>query len=126
MFKTGGLNRFDFTDSFADSRRRINMPVQEFRACTGIPSELAALAEYSDVQFYRVEGATDHRLAIGIKAGGRNRDEGTLRHALANHGFIMKPQETHLVPAWLALDYLGEARDIKSWLRKSRASKTGG
>ena len=106
-FKTGGSDPKDFTTNWAK-------PVDIFFMSTGIPSELSALAEYSGVEFYRVEGATDHRLAIGIKAGGRSRDEGTLRHALAQSGFIMKPSEKHLVTAWLALDYLGDARDNKA------------
>ena len=110
LFKTGGARPKDFTEDFAFADRRILSPVVGLNPTTGLPLELSALAEYSGVEFYRVEGATDHRLAIGIKAGGRNRDEGTLRHALARHGFIMKPQETHLVTAWLALDYLGDAR----------------
>ena len=41
------------------------MPVPALNAGTGMPPELAALAEYSGVEFYRVEGATDHGLGIG-------------------------------------------------------------
>jgi len=119
-FKTGGAIPKDFTQNFATVPTLLNL------SNTGIPSELSALSEYSGVEFYRVEGATDHRLAIGIKAGGRSRDEGTLRHALAQHGFIMKPSEKHLVTAWLALDYLGEARDNKALASQVKGIKDRG
>jgi hypothetical protein len=106
LFKTRGANPKDFTETY--------LPVHVLKTCTGLPPELSALTGYSNVEFYQVEGATDHRLGIGIKAGGRSRDEGTLRHALAKHGFIMKPSEKHLVPVYLAFDYLGDARKNKS------------
>ena len=56
LFKTAGSNPKDFTMDWGS-------PVDRFYLSTGIPSELSALAEHSGVEFYRVEGATDHRLA---------------------------------------------------------------
>ena len=60
----------DFTDTFADSRGRINLPIEELFSSIGRSHPLSALAEHSDVEFYRVLGATDHRV---VSAASRSR-----------------------------------------------------
>lgn len=115
-------NPADYTQHYAASCANI--------AHQGIPPELRALVQYEGVELYRIEGkgVTDHRLAIGLKVTGRTdaRGKGTLRYKIAQKGLRMAHSEKHLVTAWLAYNYWGEARDNKELASKVKGAKDRG